>query len=106
MNVWQKASAKYSQQREAILTVVGKESRLGHSSQTGSPYQTMRYRNGIRTQNWRLAFIGDLLCSRIRNEWYPRQMYIEGSGDKQASRRDLRPCQKVWIQGFHSSLQA
>jgi alpha-L-fucosidase len=77
---WQKASAKYNPKREAILAVVEKESKAGPFQpdwQSLSNYKVPEwYKNakfGIFI-HW-----GVYSVPAYGNEWYPREMYIEGS---------------------------
>ena len=79
-DVWQKASAKYDHQREAILAVVRKESKAGPFQpdwQSLSNYDVPEWYKDAKFGifiHW-----GVYSAPAFGNEWYPREMYIEGS---------------------------
>jgi len=79
-DVWQKASAKYDHQREAILGVVRRESKAGPFQpdwQSLSNYEVPEWYKDAKFGifiHW-----GVYSVPAFGNEWYPREMYIEGS---------------------------
>jgi alpha-L-fucosidase len=79
-NVWQKASAKYDKQRKDILSIVRKESKEGPFQpdwQSLSNYEVPEWYKDAKFGifiHW-----GVYSVPAFGNEWYPREMYIEGS---------------------------
>ena len=77
---WQKASAKYDRQRESILSIVRKESQAGPFKpdwQSLSSYEVPEWYKDAKFGifiHW-----GVYSIPAFGNEWYPREMYIEGS---------------------------
>jgi alpha-L-fucosidase len=79
-DAWQKASSKYDQQRNAILAEVDKESTAGPFQpdwQSLSQYQVPEWYKDAKFGifiHW-----GVYSVPAFGSEWYPREMYIEGS---------------------------
>jgi alpha-L-fucosidase len=77
---WQKASAKYDEHRQAILATVQKEAQAGPFQpdwQSLSNYKVPEWYKDAKFGifiHW-----GVYSVPAFGNEWYPRQMYIEGS---------------------------
>src|SRR6202453_4912990 len=77
---WQKASAKYDQQRDALLATVQKESMGGPFQpdwQSLAKYQAPDWYRDAKFGifiHWGLYSV-----PAFGSEWYPREMYLEGS---------------------------
>jgi alpha-L-fucosidase len=79
-DTWQKASAKYDKQRNTILATVRKESNAGPFQPDWQSLSNYEVPEWYRDAKFGI-FIhrGVYSVPAFGNEWYPRQMYIEGS---------------------------
>ena len=77
---WQKASAKYDRQRESILSIVRKESQAGPFKPDWQSLSTYEVPEWYKDAKFGI-FIhwGVYSVPAFGNEWYPREMYVEGS---------------------------
>lgn len=77
---WQKASAKYDSQREAILSEVQKTIKAGSFQPDWQSLSTYEVPEWYRDAKFGIFIHWGLYSvPAFGNEWYPRQMYIEGS---------------------------
>jgi alpha-L-fucosidase len=104
---WQKASAQYNQQRETILSIVHKESRSGPFQpdwQSLSNYEVPEWYKDAKFGifiHW-----GVYSVPAFGNEWYPRQMYIQGSEVNQHHIKTYGPVTKFGYKDFIPSFKA
>ena len=103
--LWKQANSKYDQPREALLRDVD---RVSHAGPFRPDYESL---NKYQTPEWfRDAKFGIFIhwgvysVPAFGREWYPREMYIEGT-DIKASGCDVRSAEQVWLQRFHSHVQ-
>jgi alpha-L-fucosidase len=77
---WQKASAKYDSQRQAILSEVQKGIKAGPFQPDWQSLSTYEVPEWYRDAKFGIFIHWGLYAvPAFGNEWYPRQMYIEGS---------------------------
>ena len=105
-SAWQKASAKYDRAADTILQEVDKVNSEGPYRADWESLQTYQVPEWYKDAKFGI-FIhwGVYSVPAFGSEWYPRQMYIQGSSRVQTSRRDLRHAGQVRLQGFHSDVQ-
>jgi alpha-L-fucosidase len=103
---WQKASAKYDKPRNALLATVERESTRGPFQPDWQSLAKYRAPDWYRDAKFGI-FIHWVLYSvpAFGSEWYPREMYLEGSTINQHHVATYGPADEVRLQGLHPDVQ-
>ena len=103
---WQKASAKYDAVRKALLTDVDRTANAGPYRPDWESLRRYEAPDWYKDAKFGI-FIhwGVYSVPAFGNEWYPRNMYQEGSERIQTSPCHVWPSLEVWLQRLHSTFQ-
>ena len=105
-DVWQHASSKYDAPRQAILKEVDRVGHQGPFLPDWARFRTGTCRSGTKTPSSAFHPLGCLRCSRLRSEWYPRQMYREGTPEYKHHLATYGPLTKFGYKDFIPEFKA
>ena len=107
MQIWQKASSKYDEQRAALLKQVDSADHHGPFRPDWESLQKYEAPEWYKDAKFGI-FIhwGVYSVPAFGNEWYPRNMYVRGFRRIQTPHRNVRYARQVRLQGFRSYVQS